>query len=101
MHPHFADQLDCVAFGALKKALTFRKVVALGEIGLDYKKSKHDKEMQVGAFRTQLNLAIEMKLPIVLHIRNADDHAMQIMAEEKVPANWPIHLHCFTGLYHH
>ena len=98
VHPHFADQLDSSVFCALKNALKLPKVVALGEMGLDYKKTKCSKEMQKNAFRVQLRLALSLKLPIVLHIRNADEDGLQIMAEENIPTDHPIHLHCFTGL---
>ena len=67
-------------------------------MGLDYKKTKCSKEMQKSAFRVQLRLAMQLKLPIVLHIRNADEDGLQIMAEESIPPDHPIHLHCFTGL---
>ena len=98
VHPHFSDQLDSSAFCALKNASKLPKVVALGEMGLDYKKTKCSKEMQKSAFRVQLRLAMQLKLPIVLHIRNADEDGLQIMAEENIPPDHPIHLHCFTGL---
>eukprot|EP00093_Oithona_nana_P006193 06193.XXX_216761_217712_1 [CDS] Oithona nana genome sequencing. len=99
VHPHFSDQLDSSAFCALKNALKLPRVVALGEMGLDYKKTKCSKEMQKSAFRVQLRLAMQLKLPIVLHIRNADEDGLQIMAEESIPPDHPIHLHCFTGCW--
>ena len=55
--------------------------------------------LQDKVFRMQLRLAMEYKLPICLHIRNADEDGLKIMSEEKVPSDHPIHLHCFTGCW--
>ena len=99
-HPHFAEEFDVSALMALRRALKHPKVVALGEIGLDYsQKGRKNYEIQGLVFRMQLKLAMEYKLPICLHVRNADSDGMKIMLEEQVPYDYPIHLHCFTGCW--
>ena len=98
-HPHFAEDFDASVILALRRALRHPKVVALGEIGLDYSRKGKNFKIQDVVFRMQLKLAMEYKLPICLHIRNADDDGMKIMLEEQVPYDYPIHLHCFTGCW--
>nr|XP_037290396.1 putative deoxyribonuclease TATDN2 [Rhipicephalus microplus] len=73
------------------------KVVALGEIGLDYSSNNHcDHKLQQLVFRRQLQLASKGKLPLVIHSRDASQDMLRILKEE-MPAYWPIHRHCFTG----
>eukprot|EP01105_Mastigella_eilhardi_P007340 TRINITY_DN18818_c0_g1_i1.p1 TRINITY_DN18818_c0_g1~~TRINITY_DN18818_c0_g1_i1.p1 ORF type:complete len:292 (-),score=78.92 TRINITY_DN18818_c0_g1_i1:8-850(-) len=70
--------------------------VAWGEIGLDYHYDKSPRDVQRDVFRKQLRLAATVGKPVVVHARQADDDAMEIMKGE-LPEGWPIHLHCFTG----
>ncbi|KAL3217682.1 hypothetical protein MRX96_050966 [Rhipicephalus microplus] len=88
----------------LARALGDSSVVALGEIGLDYSISGNDtvpdwkefKRMQEVAFRRQLVLARRRRLPLVIHSRDATADTIRIL-KEMVPADQPIHRHCFTG----
>ena len=59
-----------------------RKVVALGECGLDYsKKNTIDKDLQKKVFTDQLKIALQFKLPLVLHIRNAEADGYDVLNE--------------------
>ena len=53
--------------------------------------------IQQRVFREQLDLALKLDKPIVLHIRDADNDALRILDAAGVPLNYRIHLHCFTG----
>ena len=99
-HPHFADKLLCGArlLQLERLARSYRgRLVAIGECGLD-KSHKNTVTMAVQktAFAAQVKLALKLKLPLVLHIRDAEEEARQVLKDAGVPKNWPIHRHCFT-----
>ncbi|TYR78324.1 TatD family deoxyribonuclease [Priestia megaterium] len=72
------------------------KVVALGEMGLDYHWDKSPKEVQKEVFRRQIQLARKVKLPIIIHNRDATEDVVTILREEHVEEVGGI-MHCFTG----
>lgn len=80
-----------------KKIEQYRsKVVALGEIGLDYYWMKDEKDVQENVFRRQLAVAREMKLPVSIHTRDALEDTYRILKEEKVHQTGGI-MHSFSG----
>lgn len=81
-HPHDAqnmDDMDLVMIRALAKK---NKVMAIGEIGLDFHYDRSPRDIQREAFRKQIRLANELKMPIVIHSREADQEVMDILKEE-------------------
>ena len=56
-------------------------------------------EVQKKYFEAQIDIARELNLPLVLHIRGAEEEAKELMKKKKVPANFRIHYHCFTGTW--
>ncbi|MDS1029745.1 TatD family hydrolase [Bacillota bacterium LX-D] len=95
IHPHDAFQYDehCEELKTLAQG---EKVVAIGEIGLDYYRDLSPRDKQQEIFRAQINLAKELKLPIIIHDRDAHGDVLQIMQEEKANEVGGI-LHCFSG----
>ena len=79
----------------IKKLASNKKVVAIGEIGLDYHWEKDKKELQKFAFLKQIELANELKLPIVIHTRDAIMDTIEIFKGQVIPQNSGI-LHCCT-----
>ena len=71
------------------------KVIALGEIGLDYYWDKTEREIQKKWFRAQLSLAKEKNLPIVIHSREAAQDTLEIL-KEAAPAPGTLVMHCFS-----
>jgi TatD DNase family protein len=69
---------------------------AIGEIGLDYHYDFSPRELQRAVFRGQLQLARQLKLPIVIHTREAEDDTFAILAEERAGDIGGV-FHCFTG----
>ncbi|MBT4917757.1 TatD family hydrolase, partial [Candidatus Peregrinibacteria bacterium] len=67
------------------------RIVAIGECGLDYFKAEVPKDVQEKAFRLQLELAQSLKIPIIIHNRDADDDCLRIMDDYKVEAVF----HCY------
>jgi len=95
MHPHNASMLDLAALDFLERHARDTRVVALGEIGLDFYRNRSPRHDQVRAFRAQLDLAAHLKLPVVIHDRDAHQETLQILREEKPPCGGV--LHCFSG----
>lgn len=96
-HPHYVREYNDEVEEHMVHALDHPSVVALGEIGLDYSyKNQCDHKLQQDIFRRQLQLALNRRLPLVIHSRDSTQDTIQIL-KEMVPPNHPIHRHCFTG----
>ena len=80
----------------IKELSAHPKVVAIGETGLDYHWDKSPKETQKAAFRKQIQLAKEVKMPIIIHNREADRDVVEILKEENASEVGGI-MHCFAG----
>ncbi len=96
-HPVEAIDFTEEKYEMIKKiALTNDKVVAIGEIGLDYHWDKSPKDVQKEVFRRQIQLAKEVNKPIVIHTRDAMADTIQILQEEKASEIGGI-MHSFSG----
>jgi TatD DNase family protein len=96
VHPHDATEINDSALAKLRSMLSHPKVVALGEIGLDYYRDRSPREIQRSAFREQIRLAKEIGKPIIVHDRDAHEEVVQILKEENASAVGGV-LHCFSG----
>ena len=93
-HPEIANDVTDSDYLILKDVINSNnKIVAIGEIGLDYHWDKENKETQKEVFRKQLALAEELNLPVVIHTRDAIEDTYQILKEYKVHGV----MHCFSG----
>ncbi len=81
MHPHEAKQLDGATLAELRELARHPKVVAVGEIGLDFYRDRSPRDMQRRAFRAQLAWAAKLGKPVVIHDRDAHDEIMEILDE--------------------
>lgn len=95
IHPHNASQLNQDVLNVLRKLSENPKVVAIGEIGLDYYRNLSPRESQKKAFEAQLSLAEELRLPVVIHDRNAHADILEILSRLK--GKMKIIMHCFSG----
>lgn len=95
---HPVDAIDMVeADLAWLEELSYHpKVVALGEMGLDYHWDKSPKDVQKVVFRKQIQLAKRVKLPIIIHNREATEDIVEILQEEGAEEVGGI-MHCFSG----
>ncbi len=73
VHPHDAGEIDADSLRRLEQSLSHPKVVALGEIGLDYYRDRSPRDIQRHAFREQIRLALKMNKPIIVHDRDAHE----------------------------
>jgi len=94
VHPHDADGFNQEAEDKLKKLALRSKVVAIGETGLDYYRNLSSEEHQLHAFNQQIQLAKDLKLPLVIHSRQAETQVMQVL-KTAMPVKAVIH--CFSG----
>ncbi|HEX8088991.1 MAG TPA: TatD family hydrolase, partial [Blastocatellia bacterium] len=97
VHPHEARLLDDEMYARLSDLATHPKVIALGEIGLDYHYDNSPRDQQRAAFRKQLRLARERMLPAVIHTREAEADTLAILEDEWGGSGLPGVIHCFTG----
>lgn len=96
VHPHDASTLDEGALDALRSLAGDPRVVAIGEIGLDYYRDLSPRKVQKEAFRRQIALARQLKLPIIIHDRDAHQDVMAVLREEGARNAGGI-FHCFSG----
>lgn len=96
VHPHEAHTFDAVRDVPLVRALVADGAVAIGECGLDYYYDHSPRERQLEAFQSQLDLAVETDLPVVVHTRQAEDDTVQLMQRAAARGARGV-LHCFTG----
>ncbi|MCK5391615.1 MAG: TatD family hydrolase [Deltaproteobacteria bacterium] len=73
-------------------------VVAIGETGLDYFYMNSEKEIQINSFTKQIHLGKKHELPIIIHVRDADQDMLEILSKESL-SDTPGVIHCFTGDY--
>jgi len=97
IHPHDAAEADEAAFDELRRlAESSGKVVAVGEIGLDFFRNLSPWDVQLEVFRRQLDLARRIGKPILVHCREAHAETLEVLKAEGVPAAGGI-MHCFSG----
>ncbi len=96
VHPHEARKADTAAFDKLEQICQHPKVLAVGEIGLDYHYDHSPREVQREVFTTQLDIAHRTGKPIIIHTREAWRDTLDLLR-----AHWkgPGIMHCFTGDY--
>jgi len=99
IHPHDVKSIDDDTYAHLRQLLLHPKVIALGEIGLDFFKNYSPHDVQRTHFRKQIELAREMNKPIIVHCRDAKEDTISILSEfypKDATARSGI-FHCFSG----
>jgi TatD DNase family protein len=98
VHPHDARLFDDDAASRIQRlAKQSSRVIAWGEIGLDYHYDNSPRDVQREVFRRQLRLAREVELPVIIHSREADDDTVNILREELKDSVRGGVMHCFGG----
>jgi len=96
IHPHDAAKTDKNTYEALKELTQRQKVVAYGEIGLDFFRNISPQEEQIDLFGRQLELAHELNLPVIIHDREAHEQTLRMVKASGVRCGV---FHCFSGDY--
>ena len=92
-HPEYADTITESDLDYLKSLLGEKKVIGIGEIGLDYHYTKENKDKQIWLFEEQLKIADAFNLPVVIHSRDATMDTINTLKKYKVKGI----IHCFSG----
>ncbi|MEO8399012.1 MAG: TatD family hydrolase, partial [Ignavibacteriaceae bacterium] len=96
IHPHDTKDWNPASLIEIEQLAKNKKIVAIGEIGLDYYYDFSPKEKQIEAFKSQIELALKLDLPIVVHNRDSDEDMMSIIRKYK-NSNLRAQFHCFNG----
>jgi len=98
IHPHDARLFDDVAEELTTKLATqSSRVIAWGEIGLDFHYDNSPRHVQVNVFRRQLQLARDLRLPVIIHTREAETETVELLKSEWAGSELPGIMHCFSG----
>ena len=98
VHPHDAKLYDDAAEEHLLELINLSdKVIAWGEIGLDFYYDHSPRDVQIEVFRRQIRKARELELPIIIHSRDADDETVEILADDCAGNFRGGIMHCFGG----
>ena len=107
LHPHEASVATAVDYAEMERLATHPKLIAWGEIGLDYFYDHSPRDVQKEVFRRQMESAAAARLPIIIHCRpsnnseNAWDDTLEMLRDQWAPHGLPGILHCFTGEWKH
>ncbi|HEV8429730.1 MAG TPA: TatD family hydrolase [Pyrinomonadaceae bacterium] len=96
-HPHDARFYDAKAETKIKTLLKSERVIAWGEIGLDFHYDNSPRDVQLSVFKQQLHAAYECEVPVVIHTREAELETIEILKTEYGEATRRGAFHCFSG----
>ncbi len=96
VHPHEVKHIEDGWYNEFRRLAENKKVVAFGEVGLDYHYNYSSPKEQRDRFREQIQLARELGLPLVIHTREAQEDTIQILKDERSTEVGGV-FHCFSG----
>ena len=98
IHPHDADKYLISKLKIIENAKYSKKIIGIGETGLDFYYNNSDKKNQIKSFTNHIEACLEVNLPLIVHSRNAEEDTFDILNNFK-NTNLKILMHCFTGSY--
>ena len=96
IHPHETEINNVNKENIIQTINSFKKIIGVGETGLDFFYNHSNKERQIESFKAHIEASIELKIPIIIHSRNAEDETFNILNTYK-NNDLKILMHCFTG----
>lgn len=96
VHPHSAKEMDEDSLELLKHLAKNKNVRAIGEIGLDFHYDNSPRDIQIKWFKRQIELSKELKLPLIIHDRDANQLTFDILNEYNA-SEYGCVLHCYSG----
>ena len=96
IHPHETKNNKVTAKLIIQEIKANKKIIGIGETGLDFYYNLSDKKDQIKSFEEHIKASIELKIPLIIHSRNAENEMLEIFNEYK-KYNLKILMHCFTG----
>jgi TatD DNase family protein len=97
IHPHEAEKEPLAGAAPLIERAQHAKVVGIGETGLDFYYNHSPREPQIANFRAHVAASRELKLPLIVHTRDAEDETIAILRDEMGKGAFTGLIHCFTG----
>ena len=96
IHPHESDKNEINAEFIINNLRENKKIIGIGETGLDFFYDNSDREKQIKSFKIHIEAALKSNIPLIIHSRNAEEKTFEILNEHK-DDNLKILMHCFTG----
>ena len=96
IHPHESDKEFVSKSEIINKIKTNKKIIGVGETGLDFYYNNSDKKNQINSFINHIEAAIDLNIPLIVHSRNAETDTFDIINRYK-NQNLKVLMHCFTG----
>ena len=96
IHPHETEKNSISSDQIVKYFNENKKIIGVGETGLDFYYNNSDKKKQISSFKKHIDAAIQLNTPIIVHSRNAENETLEIFKEYK-DEKLKILMHCFTG----
>ena len=96
IHPHETESNVVSKDTIVKNITNCQKIIGVGETGLDFFYNHSGKERQIESFKSHIEASIELKKPLIIHSRNAEEETFDILNSYK-PEDLKILMHCFTG----
>ena len=96
IHPHETEKDNMDIHFIINEFRSNKKIIGIGETGLDYYYENSSKKKQIASFRTHIEASIKSNCPIIIHSRNAEDDTLKILRDYS-KFNPKILMHCFTG----
>ena len=98
IHPHETKNFTHINSEYISKLVNkHKKIIGIGETGLDYHYNYSDKKIQKRSFTNHIKSALELDIPIIIHSREAENDTYEILESEKKNSNLKVLIHCFTG----
>jgi len=98
IHPHEAkNHLSIESENIIKKTKLSKKIIGIGESGLDFYYNHSDKRDQIKCFEEHIIAAQKTQLPLIVHTRNAETETLEILKRKLNEKNFRVLIHCFTG----
>ena len=96
IHPHEASSDIVTKDEIIKNVNSNKKIIAIGESGLDFYYNHSSKEKQISSFKSHIEAAIDLNVPVIVHSRNAEKETFDTLNDYK-SSNPKVLMHCFTG----
>ena len=97
IHPHESKETNDDILQIIKKNLDNKKLLGIGETGLDFYYNHSDKKTQIESLEYHIDLAQEYRLPLIIHMRDAEDELISIFNDKMKKYEFTGVIHCFTG----
>jgi len=98
IHPHETKNSFDIDYNyILNLKQKYKKIIGIGETGLDFYYNHSEKDVQKKSFIDHIRAASKLNIPVIVHSRNAESETIDILKSEKKNANLKVLIHCFTG----